>query len=66
MEAELEAKAEEKKSNATKEEIIDVIQNLEQTLSENNREQIHAALSVLIDKIIVNDDQVHVYWNFTK
>lgn len=66
LEAELEAKAEEKKSNATKEEIIGIIENLDQILSKNDPGQTHAALSILINKIVVNDDQVDVYWNFTK
>ncbi len=64
LEADLEAEAKERKPAARKEDVIDIMENLDEVLNKNDPEQIHAALSVLIDRIIVNDEQIDIYWNF--
>ena len=70
LEAELEAKAEEKKSESFQVQVSvsDLRIRKEPSTSAPSAGMIAKGIHtiILINKIVVNNDQVDVYWNFTK
>lgn len=61
---ELEILTSEEESGLTNEEIFDVVATFEKALEENNLDDVRLAISTLIKRIEIDEEDVFIHWNF--
>lgn len=61
---ELEALTSEEETGLTNEEILDIVSTFEKALEENNLDDVRLAVSTLIKRIEIDNDDVTIHWNF--
>lgn len=64
LEQELESIELEKKNKMSHEETVRIVQSFGEILEENDFDKIRAVISALIEKIVVDDDDITIHWNF--
>jgi site-specific DNA recombinase len=64
LEEELESLEEEKSEKLSKEEAEDLIQNFDDIIKRANFEEIRSVLSALIEKIILDGEDIEIHWRF--
>lgn len=64
LEEELESLEEEKSEKLSKEEAEDLIQSFDDIIKRANFEEIRSVLSALIEKIILDGEDIEIHWRF--
>ena len=64
LENELESIEKEKEKELNTEEIYKTIQSFSNVLENGDFDQIRSVLAILIKKIVINDEEVTIHWNF--
>ena len=64
LEQELDSLEEEKSEKLSKEEAEDLIQSFDDIIKRANFEEIRSVLSALIEKIVLDGEEIKIFWRF--